>query len=320
MAAARRQIVDRLPLALCHYSSGDSAALRSGQLPRAVRIFISQLPVTERALAQSRENDLIDYILTDVEDEVGRTVDLLDLCRLLPSPTLDELSNCFPWALGLKRNPEWKRMRIADYLRSMLALGVELPSSAIKALGTEGESVFKFNEVYYATSRRRLELSWRDFRMQQELGRRFVCLIDDEESVAAEAFDYGVIAHGRALREVASDRDLHGAVALTMIGRRLGSELTALMESAHTQRPTDGYRPIAWHNVFWELVSEYEALQPPIEIHDPYCERDQDLADHLKSNFPEVRGVSRPSILRRRRRLQEQCDNRIRNCLLEQLA
>jgi hypothetical protein len=278
------------------------------------------LPSNESRRASSYEEDLVNYIIDDVRAEVGRTVALLELCRHDPPLSRDRLIDLFPWAPGLKRNNEWKAQRLAVYLRSMADLGLEIPEPVLSDCGAESIQPFPFNEVHYATSKKRLEQSWMDFKKQSEIGREYLCLIDDEESIAAEAFDYGQITYGRAMRDAKMIYDPEDSLNYALIGRDLGPELTGLMEAMHAGAPKDGYRPIAWHNVFWELASEYEALRLDLETRDPYCGRDQELLDHLRIRFKEMQEISRPTLWRRRRRLHDACDDRIRDRLREELA
>jgi hypothetical protein len=79
------------------------------------------------------------------------------------------------------------------------------------------------------------------------------------------------------------------------------------LENLQTENLLDGYRPVAWHNVFWELISEYERMRLSLETRDPYRKTDQQLADHIKNNYPEVKSASRPMISRRRKKLSDLC-------------
>src|SRR2546428_14002125 len=96
----------------------------------------------------------------------------------------------------------------------------------------------------------------------------------------------------------AQDRELE--MDLHILGTTLTQELTALLEELHRCKPGDGYRPVAWHNVFWNLASEYERLRLAIETRDPFHTTDQELAAHIAMNYPQVTSTSRPIILRGR--------------------
>ena len=83
------------------------------------------------------------------------------------------------------------------------------------------------------------------------------------------------------------------------------------MEELHRHKPSDGYRPVAWHNVFWNLVSEYERLRLALETHAPFHDTDQALAAHIAMHYPEVTSTSRPVVVRRRQRLYAECVQKI---------
>jgi hypothetical protein len=72
----------------------------------------------------------------------------------------------------------------------------------------------------------------------------------------------------------------------------------------HETDPKHGYRPIAWHRVFWDLTCDYEPLRLALKMHDPFCGRDQELCDRICSHYPGVDGTSRPVIVRRRQVLE----------------
>jgi hypothetical protein len=110
------------------------------------------------------------------------------------------------------------------------------------------------------------------------------------------------------------EMDLH------ILGTTLSRELTALMEELHRCKPGDGYRPVAWHNVFWNLISEYERLRLAIETREPFHDTDQALAAHIAAHYPEVTSTSRPVIVRRRQKLYAECVQKIHTRFLERFA
>ena len=59
-------------------------------------------------------------------------------------------------------------------------------------------------------------------------------------------------------------------------------------------------------NAFTFLM-EMEGLNFVLEVRDPFCEIDQELADLIAVAYPEVVGNSRPTILRRRSELSSAC-------------
>lgn len=312
--AARELLSKHLPLALRGFvSSAEGNRKYQGPVPEAVARYIANLPSGESALARFHEYDLVDYIVDDVVTAVGRTLVLVELCRARPTATIDELAASFPWDKGLKRDSEWKKQRVAKNLRSMRAAGIFIPCAAMDELGDEGGEVYTFNEEGYATSTKRIEQSWWDFKRQQNLDAYYLSIIDSDSStgVEAEAVDFGSVGIAKIVLGSDPGLDKETVLDLHLLGESLGPELTGLMEAMHAGKPRDGFRPIAWHNVFWCLSSDYEGLQMRLRIQDPFCERDQELADYLAENYREVAGTSRPVIYRRRRALHEVCEEKV---------
>lgn len=323
-AEARARLALELPAALRDVSSlsGGTQSYR-GVLPKAVRHFASGLSSGERPLLQTYECDLVDRILDDVMAEVERTLFLVELCRAQPEVTIADLVALFPWAKGLNRSERWKQSRIIRYLKSLPAVGIPLPEGLAAGLADEGEPLFDFNEIKYAVSHTRLERSWKDFKEDHDHGSEFLCIDDSEDAVDvhAERADYGSISMAEVVMNLAyPDEEFELKIDLRLFGESLGPELTSLMESMHAAKPTGGYRPIAWHNVFWRLTDDYEWLALLLEVKEPHQETDQALADYLAASYPDVAGVSRPSIYRRRKRLDEACDQRIVAMLRERFA
>jgi hypothetical protein len=321
--AAREKLVSELPLSLREFvPSSEGLRQYRGPIPLAVRRFIANLPTAARALAFSHECDFVDYILDDVCAEVERTLLLMEICNRRPGATLVELKAVFPWAPGLKRSDEWKRERIAGYIRSFIALGLDLPAQLINALGNEGAAEFRFDEIAYAASPKRLEQSWKDFKEQMDWSEEFVgiTLGENETSSSAEYVDYGSISSARLRERLTPSVEAETGLDLLLLGRELGPELNGLMEEMHAANAVDGYRPIAWHNVFWNVSSEYDYLPLELEQHDPLRDTDQELASHLAEHYPEVRSTSRPVVSRRRKRLEDACNERVIRCLRENFA
>jgi hypothetical protein len=310
---ARILLTRDLPLALSEPVLGPSETGYRGPVPKSVKAFISKLPKSERTLANTWRDDFVDHIVDSVQAGVERTLALVEICAASRFNDLDEIVDIYPWHPGLKRDHQWKRKRIADELRSMIALGIPLPGYILEILGDEGEPLFRFNEIASATAPRRLELSWGDFKKSQQIGDQFLCINDseDETGVAAEGIDYGSVPMARLVAQISPPTDIEIAADLSDMGSSLSTEITAKMEAMHTTKPSGGYHPIAWHNVFWEVVSEYEVLVLSLEQHVPFCETDQVLADYIVVNYTEVVAASRPSITRRRIKLYGACKDLI---------
>ncbi|MCI0659790.1 MAG: hypothetical protein L0220_01820 [Acidobacteria bacterium] len=302
--AAREKLASDLALSLRRFvPSSEELRRYQGPIPLAVRRFIADLPVSERALSRSRECDFVDYILDDVCAEVERTLLFVEFCHRQPEATLAELQSVFPWAPGLKRSDDWKRERTASYIKSFVTAGVKLPTSIINAVGYEGAHIFPFNEIAYAVSSKRLEQSWKDFKEQMEWSEDFVgiTLGEDDISSSAEFIDYGSISSARLVDGLTPSVEMEIGLDLLLLGRKLSPELNGLMEDLHAANVVDGYRPIAWHSVFWNVSSEYDYLPLELEQRDPLRETDQELASHLAANYPDVKSTSRPVISRRRK-------------------
>lgn len=312
--AARQKLVSELPLSLREFvPSSEGLRQYRGPIPLAVRRYIANLPASARTLALSHECDFVDYILDDVCAEVERTLLLMEICHRRPGATLVELKAVFPWAPGLKRSDEWKRERIAGYIRSFSALGLDLPSQLINALENEGSVEFPFDEVAYAVSPKRLEQSWKDFKEQMEWSEEFVgiTLGEDEMSISAEFVDYSSISSARLVDRLTPSVEAETGLDLLLLGRELGPELNGVMEEMHAANAVDGYIPIAWHNVFWNVSSEYDYLPLELEQRDPLRDTDQELASHLAAHYPEVKSTSRPVVSRRRKKLEDACKERV---------
>ena len=321
--AAREKLASDLPLSLRKFvPSSEGLRQYRGPIPLAVRRFIANLPAGAGALALSHECDFVDYILDDVCAEVERTLLLMELCHRRPGATLAELKAVFPWAQGLKRSNEWKRERIADYIRSFIASGLDLPTQLINTLGNEGAAEFRFDEIAYAVSPKRLEQSWKDFKEQMEWSEEFVgiTLGEDETSSSAEFVDYGSISSARLVDRLTPSVEAETGLDLLVLGGKLSPELNGLMEEMHAANAADGYRPIAWHNVFWNVSSEYDYLPLELEQRDPLQETDQELASHLAAHYPEVKSTSRPVVSRRRKKLHDACNERVIRRLRENFA
>src|SRR5262249_23376863 len=165
------------------------------------------------------------------------------------------------------------------------------------------------DERAYAAAPKRLELSWKDFRAKQEYGLQFYGIGEDEagDGVAGEGADYGVIPMAEVALRAAPAKDMGMEIDLQLLGQSLSEDLAGILEEMHIDAPSDGYRTVAWHNVFWDLISEYERMRLSLETRDPYSATDQKLADHIKNHYPEVKSASRPMILRRRKKLSDLC-------------
>jgi hypothetical protein len=322
--AARQKLALDLPLALRSFvASSRGRREYVGELPRAVTRFRYSLSdASERALLEALEREFVDAVVDDVVTGVEKSLLLVELCLAQAQPSLDELSYSFPWESSLKRSAEWKRKHIADQLRSMSAARVPLPETIVTALGDEGEPCFAFNEIAFAIAPKRLAWSWSDFKKQQGYGQNFVCIAEAEDGagIAAEGVDYGTMTVATVVLGQVTAQDYEFQIDLCILGTILSQELTALLEELHQWKPSHGYRPVAWHNVFWNLISEYERLRLAIETREPFHDTDQALAAHITAHYPEVASTSRPVIVRRRQKLYAECVQKIHTRFLERFV
>src|SRR2546429_7460115 len=322
--AARQKLALDLPLALRSFvTSSRETREYVGELPRAVTQFRYNLSdESERALLETLEREFVDTVVDAVINGIEKSLLLVELCLAQPHASLHELVHSFPWESGLKRSVEWKRKHIVDQLRSMIVAGVPLPETVVTALGDEGEPCFAFNEIAFAVAPKRLEWSWSDFKKQQGYGQGFWCIAEaeNETGLAAEGVDYSPTTSAAVVLQQIPVQDRELEIDLHMLGTTLSRELTALMEELHRCKPGDGYRPLAWHNVFWNLISEYERLRLAIETREPFHDTDQALAAHIAAHYPEVTSTSRPVIVRRRQKLYAVCEHRIHTRFLEKFG
>jgi hypothetical protein len=286
-----------------------------------VRIFSVKAPEQERSLVQSFEREFVDYLLDDVMTGVEKPLRLIELCLAYPTATIAELAEIFPWEEGLKRSQAWKEAWVADHLRSFLEHKIPLPLEIVETLGNRGKADKDFDENAFALAPKRLELSWEDFKKRQGYGSMLVSILDEAgDDMEDEGFDYGVVPMAEIVLQSVTPQDVALGIDLQILGQRVSADLAGLLEEMHASKPADGYHPIAWHNVFWNLISEYDQMRLTIETRDPIRETDQDLADHIKANYQEVKSASRPMIHRRRSSLSTACDGLIRERFLERIT
>ena len=265
-------------------------------------------------MARSRLNDFIDFVLDAMLAAVERTFLLVEFCHKDPKSTVEEIAKGFPDWGGYKRGPDQKREWVAKMLRSMSAVGVPLPEVIAVAVGEDIGDRYEFDEIAYARGWN-MRLAWNDFKEAQEIDYHYRCIEesdpDEEPGVATETVDYGLITMAEVVLGAGRLPDPETLFDLHRIGEDLGPELTSLMEQMHTVKPADGYKPIAWHNVFWNIPSEYEALPITLETRDPLCDADQKLADHIAENYRDIAKPNRLNVFRRRDALYKACKKKV---------
>jgi hypothetical protein len=309
---AYRLLNFELPLALRHPEAKARGDWQyQGPVAKAVRLFVATQPDAERGMAASRAEDLVDYITDLIVAKARRTLTLVELCCAAPDLSLAEIAENFTGWDGLKLGPDDRRVWVAEHLRSMSEMGVPLP--AVKAVAEAQEQTA---EAKYGYDERALvkgwqvALSWKDFKEQQEIDSSYLCITDpdsEEESAADESFDYGSITVARVVLNLEGPPAGETLVDLNRMGASLSGDLRDMLEQLHAEKPTDGYRPIAWHNVWWNIISKYEGLPLILETRDPLCDVDHALATHIAENYTDVVKPNRLNIQRRRTRLNASC-------------
>jgi hypothetical protein len=309
---SHRMLNFELPLALRYPEATARGDWQyQGPVPKAVRLFIATQPDAERGMVASRSEDLVDYITDLIVAKARRTLTLVELCCTSPDSSLEEIAESFAGWDGLKLGADDRRAWVAENLRSMNDLGIPLPTS--KAIVEAKEQTA---EVKYGFDERALvkgwnvSLSWKDFKEQQEIDSSYLCITDpdsEEESPANEGFDYGSISVARVVLNLEGPPAGETLVDLNRMGASLSGDLRDMLEHLHADKPTDGYHPIAWHNVWWNIISKYEGLPLNLETRDPLCDVDHVLAAHITENYTDVVKPNRLNILRRRTRLNDSC-------------
>lgn len=307
----------QLPLALRSFVYGTATERYAGPVPRAVRIFTSRLSEPERTLAASYQDELVDSIVDSIVSQVEQTLCFVVNCHTTPATSFEALVEGYPWDANLKRDFHWKADRVADLVQSMYCQEILLPSHVQMLVGKRGQPKFRFDEIASAVSAERLKLSWSDFRktIEQEIG--YISLVEEDprETVDGEGSDFGVMWLARAMLQSGTGLEPELWIDLARVGVVVSREVTTLVEQFQVEKPADGYPPIAWHNVFWNLASEYEGLRLAIETRDPFKDKDEELGRLIAATYQEVVSTSRPVILRRRTRLRGACETVIQQHL-----
>ncbi|HEV7858771.1 MAG TPA: hypothetical protein VGO91_09105 [Pyrinomonadaceae bacterium] len=282
-----------------------------GPVAKAVRLFVATRPDAERGMVASRAEDLVDYITDLIVAQVRRTLALVELCCAAPDISLAEIAEGFTGWDGLKRGADDRRAWVAEHLRSMSEQGIPLPTN--KAIAEAKEQVAEANYGYderALVKEWQVSLSWKDFKEQHELDSSYLYLTDpdsEEESAANEGFDYGSITVARVVLNLEGPPAGETLLDLNRMGASLSVDLREMLEQLHAEKPTDGYHPIAWHNVWWNIISKYEGLSFMLETRAPLCDVDHVLATHIAENYTDVLKPNRLNIQRRRTRLNDSC-------------
>jgi hypothetical protein len=314
-----------LPLALRHPEPQARGGWEyRGPVAKAVRLFVASQPDAERGMVASRSEDLVDYITDLVVAKVRRTVSLVEFCVTSPELSLVEVAETFAGWDGLKLGTENRKAWVADHLRSMVDLNVPLTGCRAVTEAAEMPAGVKFGYEERALVKEwQVALSWKDFKAQQEIDGSYLCITDpdsEEESSANESFDYGSITIARVVLNLEAPPAGETVVDLNRMGTSLSDDLREMLDYLHAEKPADGFRPIAWHNVWWNVASKYEGLPLRLETRDPLCDVDHKLAAHIAENYADVAKPNRLNIQRRRTRLYESSVEVIELVLLQWIS
>jgi len=307
-----------LPLELRSPVSRDSRGLSAYEGPVVKAVLNSFGGLTTKAeqeLAESRVDDVVDYVTDQIIDKVKRTADIVTFCRLNPDLGIGGLAEHFTGWNNLKRSLEERVEWIKLNLGSMLYVGIRLPADSIavqevSALAIESTIGFEERALIKKWDVRK---SWNAFKRQQELTDNFLCVqdTDADDDVSAESFDFGVISESRL--QSFDPRLPEGQILLEM--NELALAVTEILESVlddlDRHKSGAGYVPIAWHNVWWHFTDKYSGMPLRLRLEDPPCETDHLLADHILQHYAAVAGINRLSVQRRRTQLTANGDKAI---------
>jgi hypothetical protein len=91
----------------------------------------------------------------------------------------------------------------------------------------------------------------------------------------------------------------------------VSQDITNTLASLYLDHPRDCYHPVAWHNVFWKIIDDFDGLPLELETKDPQIDSDVRMVDHLRTHYTELNPVTRPTLHRRRHRLTSLCHDAI---------
>jgi hypothetical protein len=265
----------------------------------------------EQEFAESRVNDVVDYITDQIVDKVRRTADLVTFCRLNTDLDIDQVAADFTGWNNLKRSKSDRIDWIKLHLRSMNEIGIPLPPESLavrEAASCETSTVLGFEERALIKGWD-VKRSWNAFKKQQEINDEFVCVQENEASddVSAEAVDFGVVSESKL---VSYDPLPEGqrTLEVTELAVSIGELLNSILDDFSQKKPQAGYNPIAWHSAWWHFTDKYSGMPLRLRLEEPCCDTDQVLADHIQEHYAEVPGVNRLCIQRRRTQLTEKCE------------
>jgi hypothetical protein len=232
-------------------------------------------------------------------------------CVQNPHFDCGEVADAFTGWSNLKRSHEARVEWIKQHLCSMLRIGIPLStdSNAVaESQDFELETVLGFEERALVKGWD-VGTSWTRFKKLNELTDDYRAIESEtpDESIAGEALDFGTILESKLSPIERVPRD-QLVLEFQQIAARIIAELDCILLELDRNKPTAGFPPIAWHNVWWYFVDKYDGLRLRLRLDEPWCETDHALADRIAQFYPQYTGVSRPSIYRRRSHLTTKCE------------
>lgn len=311
-----------LPLSLRSFSRTPSdGAVYQGVLPDKVRYFISGLPTGEREVLESRQEDFVDYVLDRVTNQIERSFNLVRFCLECPDLEIEEIARQFPDWEGYKRSEETKIAYVAGILQSLVREKIKLPAT-LEATAEKIETSFQyeFNEGGLVW-KWDYNQSWRDFQRKQQIGGKYSCVNESGEAenpqVSSEGYDYRLVAMSEVVESLAGTENQFSILALKELGETLTPEIEDCLEEMHQRKSKLGYRPIAHHRVFWDLLDTYAQIPLDLTTAEQECPTDNALAEYLSRNYPDVLKPNRQNVNERRANLHRECERKIRARVVE---
>jgi hypothetical protein len=271
-------------------------------------------------MAKSRADDFADYITDLIVANVRRTVSLLEFCQAFPNLDIEQIAEGFTGWDGLKLGKVDRLKWVTKHLRSMSAAGIQMPIEITRIAETTEieDEPYGYHELALV-NKWRVDQSWKTFKEQQELDSSYVFVDSDSDNdpgVGEEAFDYGGLSTATVVLNLSVAAPSELTIDLNRVGHQLTSDLLDVLETFHEENPSDGYMPIAWHNVWWTIISQYDAVPMALGERDPFCDGDRILAEYISDTYPDVLKAKRLNIQRRRTRLEGKCLERVQALLI----
>jgi hypothetical protein len=301
----------RLPLSLRYprERAHPDAPSFDGPVSKAIQHFVRGLTQEERPMAESRIDEIIDSVTDEILAKVKRTADVVLFCTHNPELDCAQIAVRFDWS-DLKRSQEVRIQWIKEHLTSMIKQGVPLSINS-RAVAESAELVL---DNYFGFDERALvkgwdiNKSWIRFKKHNEVGGAYRWLNVDggEEGIAHEGIDFGLVPESKLI-PIPPVPEGQMDLEFRELAVEITAELDSILNDLDRQKPTAGYPPIAWHNVWWHFAEMFSALHLNLRLDDPCCETDQLLAERISQNYAGYVGINRLKVQRRRTRLTDNC-------------